>query len=80
MAPCFDLIEGVARPEGDRIANQAVEVMLHNAHLARLLFDFQVLMNDADTTEKSHCNGHPGLGHGIHRRAQERHVDVNAGR
>ena len=52
--------------------------LLHLRDLCRLLFQGQVLVDDADAAELRHRNGEAGLGHGVHRRRNNRQVQTQA--
>ena len=48
-------------------------------HLRSLIGDGHALVNDAHAALAGHGDSQPGIGHGIHRGAQKRHVQDNAG-
>ncbi len=60
--------------EGDRIVDDPALEPFHPAHLARLPLDVEVLVDHADAARLGHGDGHAGLGHGVHRRRQQRDV------
>jgi hypothetical protein len=74
-------VERFVNPVGwrqrDRIDDHAALGALHPVHLRRLLFDRQVLVDDADAAELRHRDGKRRLGHGVHGRADQRHVQTD---
>ena len=63
--------------DGHGVVNHAVLGPLHDGHLACLLLDGHILMNDADTALTRDSNGHRRLGHRIHCRRNERNLKLN---
>jgi hypothetical protein len=68
------------RRNGDRILQHAGFETLDLGDFGRLRLRAQVFVHDADTAFLCHHNGQTGLGHRIHRRRNQRHVDVNLAR
>jgi len=77
VAVLLDVGQSVGAVEGDRLHDQAVEVVLDAAHMLGLNFGRQVLMDHADAAEHRHGGRHAGLGHGVHRGADKRDVQAD---
>ena len=77
-------VEGLEDPVGrrqrDRVDDHPALGALDAIHLRRLFLDREVLVDDADATLLGHGDCQPRLGDGIHRRAEQRHVDGNVAR
>ena len=65
------------RRDRDRVDDHAALGSLHAIDFERLIFDRQVLVDDAHAALLRHGDGHLRLGDGVHRRAQERHVQFD---
>ena len=68
------------RPDGDRIDHHAGLELLDPPDLARLLFDVEILVQDADPAGLRHGDRQPALGHGVHRRGDQRDAERDAPR
>ena len=55
----------------DRGGGQQTRV-LHELHLAHLLIDGQVAVDHAEAAKAAEGDGHARLGHGVHRRGEDR--------
>ncbi len=51
---------------------------LHQVDLVGLVVEREVAVENADATFAGHRDGHAGLGDGVHRRADERHLQADA--
>ena len=67
-------VDPVGRGERDRVDDHAALGPLDAVDLGRLLLDRQVLVDDAEAAELRHGDRQRRLGHRVHRRAEERHV------
>jgi hypothetical protein len=65
------------RREGDRVHDHAALGALDAIHFRGLLLDAEVLVNDAETAVLRHGNGEAALGDGVHRGAEDGHVQPN---
>ena len=74
-----DVGDLLRRDERDRVADEAVEVLLDAKDLLGLAFRREVLVDDADAAEHRHGDRHARLGHGVHRGAHERDVEAHTG-
>ena len=63
--------------DGDRVHHHAGLVALHEAHLLGLLVGLQIAVDDADAAVLRHGDGHPGLGHRVHRGGDDRQVEAD---
>jgi hypothetical protein len=70
-----DLRQGEVWAAGDRISNHAGLGPLHHFDLAGLFGNRQVAVQNAHAARPGHRDGHPGLGDGVHRRADQRHFE-----
>jgi len=70
-----DLGQGEVWPAGDRVGNHAGLGPLHHFDLAGLFGNRQVAVQYAHPTGPGHRDGHPGLGDGVHRRADQRYFE-----
>jgi len=66
--------------EGDRVHDHPALRALHPVDLGRLPVDRHVLVQHADAAGAGHRDGHLALGHRVHRRRHERHVEGDAAR
>ena len=73
-----DVLDRVVRVEADGRLDEAVEVVLDLADLLGLLLGGEVLVDDADAAVEGHGDRHGRFRHGVHRRAEEGGVDVDA--
>ena len=73
-------VDPVGRGERDRIDDHAALRPLHAIDFRRLLLDRQVLVDDAEAAVLRHRDRQPRLGDGVHRRADERHVQPDVAR
>jgi len=64
--------------DGDRVLDHAGLELLDLAHFGSLLLDGHVLVDDPDAAFLSHGNGEAGFGHGVHRRGNQRDVQLDA--
>ncbi len=74
------LFDGLVLAENHRSPDDAVQVVLDLADFVGLAFDRQILVNHADAAELRHGDGHRAFGHGIHRGADERDVQLDVPR
>ena len=70
------IAHGLAAHDGDRVINHAVLGTLYDCHLASLLLDAHILMDYADAALTRYGDGHRSLGDGIHRRGDERNLQL----
>ena len=70
----------VGRRQRDRVDDHAALGPLDAIDLRRLFLDRQVLVDDADAALLRHRDRQPRLGDGVHRRAEQRHVDADVAR
>ena len=70
----------VRRRQRDRVDDHPALGPLDAIDLVGLVLDRQVLVDDADAALLGHRNGQPGLGHGVHRGAGQRHVEADVAR
>ena len=68
--------ERLARADGDGREDHAALGALHALDLTRLVGGRQVLVEDAEASFARHRDGGPVLGHGVHRGADQRSVEV----
>ena len=68
------------RRQRDRIGDDAVLAALDLVHLARLLRDRHVLVNDADAPFLGQGDGQVAFGDRVHRRRHDGDVDANVAR
>jgi hypothetical protein len=66
--------------ERDRVDDHPALRALDAIDLGCLLLDREVLVDDAEPALLRHRDGHLGLGDGVHRRAQQRHVEADVTR
>ncbi len=71
----IDLGQGVVRPAGDGIGDHAGLGSLHHLDLAGLLGNGQVAVQHPHATRPCHRDGHTRLGDGVHRRADQWHLE-----
>jgi hypothetical protein len=64
----------------DRVHDHAALGALHAIDFGRLLFDRQILVNDADAAVLRHRDRKAGLGDRVHCGAGDRHVQLNVAR
>ena len=62
------------RAAGHRVGDHAGLGPLDRVHLLRLLVHREVAVQHADPADAGHRDGHPGLGHRVHGRRDQRHV------
>ena len=74
------LADGGGGRKGDRIDDDAILAALDLLDLAGLIFDREVLVNDADAAFLGEGDGKGGFGDGIHRRGDERNVELDLAR
>lgn len=74
------VLDGVLRREHLRVGDEAVLEVLHAVHLLALLLDRVVVVDEADAAVQSHLDRHLRLRHRVHRRADERHVQLDVAR
>ena len=72
------LVDAVPRRERDRVHDHAALRSLDAIDFRRLFLDAEILVDDADAALLRDRNRQPVLGHRVHRRAQERDVQLNA--
>ena len=70
-------VDAMLGRQRDRIHDHAALGSLDAVDFRRLLFDREVLVDDADAAMLRHRNREPGLGDRIHGRAGNRHVQVD---
>ncbi len=70
----------VGRGERDRVDDHAALGALDPIDFGGLFLDRQVLVDDPDAALLRHRDRQPRLGDGVHRRAEERHVDADVAR
>ena len=68
------------RPDGDRVDHHAGFELLDPPDLVRLLFDVEILVQDADPAGLRHGDREPALGHRVHRRGDQRNAQRDAPR
>ena len=73
-------VDPVGGGERDRVDDHPALGALHAIDLGGLLLDRQVLVDDADATLLRHRDRQPRLGHRVHRRAEQRHVQADVAR
>ena len=73
-------VDAVLGRQRDRVDDHAALGSLHAIDFRRLLFDREILVDDADAAVLRHGDGQPGFRDGIHRRAGDRHVQLNVAR
>ncbi len=71
----IDLGQGVVRAAGDRIGDHAGLGTLDHLDLGGLLGDGQVAVQHTHAAGPGHRDGHPRLGDGVHRGADQRHLE-----
>lgn len=64
--------------ENNGLQDEAVFVSLHLSDHLRLLVWGAVVMNDAESTEQGHMDGHLVLGDSVHGRGKERGLEGDA--
>ena len=69
--------ERLVGAQGDGIVDDTGFEPLDAAHLAGLILDGEIAVNDPHATRLRHADGHARLGHGVHRRTQQRNVEVD---
>ena len=65
------------RPERDRVDHDAGLELLDLLDLARLRRDVEIAMDHAQPAVLSHGDRETGLGHGVHRRRDQRHAELD---
>jgi hypothetical protein len=68
------------RPDGHWLGHHAGLGTLDQVDLLGLLLEGQVAVQDAHAALAGHRDGHPGLGDGVHRAGQQRHLDGDIAR
>ena len=71
------LLNRLIRRKRNRGANETVQIIFDLAHFVRLRFRAEVLMDHADTAEFRHGDRHFAFSHGVHRRTDERDIQMN---
>ena len=71
---------GWRRGAGDRVGDHAGLGALDQVDLIGLVLDRQVAVQHADAALAGHRDGHPGLGDGVHRGGEQRHVQRRCSR
>ena len=74
------VLDGGAAAYGHGVVYHSVLCTLHDCHLAGLLLDGHVLVDDADAALTSYGYGHLRLGDGVHGRGHEWHVKLDVAR
>ena len=74
------LVDPVVGGERDRVDDHAALRTLHAVDLRGLFLDGEVLVDDAEAALLRHRDGEPRLGDGVHRCAEQRHVEPDARR
>ena len=74
------LCHGAAAGNGDGVVDHAVLSTLDDGHLACLLVDGHVLVDDADASLAGDGNGHLALGDGVHGSRHKGHVQLDVAR
>ena len=69
-----------AQRDGHGVVDHAVLSTLHNGHLAGLVLNRHVLVDDANAALAGNGNGHLALGDGVHGSRHKGHVQVNVAR
>ena len=64
-------------PDRDRIDHHAGLEFLHLPHLLGLFGRCEIAVDDADAARLRHGNGEPRFGHSIHRRRENRDIEVD---
>jgi hypothetical protein len=72
------LADGGVWRDGDRLVHHPGLGTFHHVDLARLILRRQVAMDDPQATLAGHGHRHPGLGNGVHRRADQWHLQRDA--
>ena len=62
----------------DWILNQTVHVVLHAAQFGKLLLLRHVVVDEAEPAVQRHGDGHPGFGHRVHVRRDDRDVEAQS--
>ncbi len=73
-------LNAVVRPERDRVDDHAALRPLHPIHFRCLFLDRQVLVDDAEAAVLGHGDRQARLGDGVHRGAEQRHVQAYVAR
>ena len=71
------LAHAVVGREEKRVGDDAVFAALDLVHLARLLLDGHIFMDDADAAFAGDSDRELALGDGVHRRAHQRYIQTN---
>ena len=71
------ILNGGLPTDSHGVIDHTVFCSLHNGHLACLLLDAHVLVDDTDTTFASNGNSHGGFGNRIHGCCHERNLKLN---
>ena len=66
--------------DGDRIDHHAAFIGLDQPHFLGLPVLIEVAVDDAHAARLRHGDGHRGLGHGVHGRAEDRQVELDIAR
>ena len=74
-ADLVELLERRVGPDRHRVGDPTGLGPLHQVDLVRLVGDGQVAVQHPDAALPGHGDRHPRLGHGVHRRRQQRHAD-----
>jgi hypothetical protein len=75
---CLDIpniANGVLGAHDDRIQNESVLILLDLLDHLGLVFSGAVVVNETDTTQKCHEDGHLVLGDSVHGRRHQRQID-----
>jgi hypothetical protein len=72
-----EVLEGRVRTDRHGVGDHAGLGALDEVDLIGLILDRQVAVQDAQSTDPGHGDGHPGLGDGVHRRRDDRHLEAD---
>ncbi|OQB89931.1 MAG: hypothetical protein BWX86_02335 [Verrucomicrobia bacterium ADurb.Bin122] len=61
-----NVADGEVGADGDRVLDEAVDVVLHAGHFLHLLLRLHVVVDEAEAAVERHRNGHLRLGDGVH--------------
>ena len=74
-APLVELLERRVRADGDRVGDDPGLGPLHQVDLVGLVLDREVAVQHAEAALAGHRDRHPRLGDGVHRGADQRHLE-----
>ncbi len=76
-ADAVEVLERLVGADGDGVGDDAGLGPFDEVDLVGLILDRQVAVQHAEAALAGHRDGHPALGHGVHRGADQRHLQAD---